>query len=246
MYTWLTGAQAVPRQKDESVESFEVGSERNLKTSTIIEKAPRALTPSFDHNLFLPFSYYQPSFERHQLESFFLACHRTLCQGPCVLTYRQNQEPSLAASLPNWSWILTWERETGTSRCLTRAIWFFHFPPPNHPSSSAPCNGGSRDSCWRPYTSGFSWTCRVRMQFSGSLLSFGRRYENVRHFSICRTWIFSLGLDSSKVFFVGVSGWCLSYILIHLNDYLFSKRNLIFLSSISIHITWHHWQKNCK
>lgn len=25
-------------------------------------------------------------------------------------------------------------------------------------------------------------------------------------------------------------------------DYLFSKRNLIFLSNISIHITWHHWQ----
>lgn len=27
-------------------------------------------------------------------------------------------------------------------------------------------------------------------------------------------------------------------------DYLFSKSNLIFLSNISIHITWHHWQKN--
>lgn len=29
-------------------------------------------------------------------------------------------------------------------------------------------------------------------------------------------------------------------------DYLFSKSNLIFLSNISIHITWHHWQKNFK
>ena len=29
-------------------------------------------------------------------------------------------------------------------------------------------------------------------------------------------------------------------------DYLFSKSNLIFLSNISIHITWHHWQNNFK
>lgn len=191
--------------------------------------------------------------KRHQFKSLFVNIFR-LHNEPWVLTYSWQPEPrkkthththtiisalhqlvlkrnlgifKLASADANWILL----DGTLVVECLKASDFF----------GSSFCENSHVP--WHPYKTSLhllqvSVTSFVCSFFKWCVLISSRRYENVRHFSTFRTisfvrvWLSLLErVDGIKLFTDS------SY------DYLFSKRNLIFLSNISIHITWHHWQK---